>query len=566
MTRPHPESARPSARSEDGSTLLVVLAMSGILSLLVVASFALARQAIGVADAEEEVHAALAAAEAGLDDYLFRLNSNDAYWRFGPGNPPPGGNPAFDDFVPIPGGPSAGEFTYTVDTSSLATERTLEVTSTGRAEGRARTISAVLKQNSFLDYVYFTDLETLSPAAYATPADQTWAADNCATRRWVTERPITGLPSNPSAGCTEIFWVTDDVVKGPFHTNDRFRLAGNARWEGPATGSDPVVPRYDANGQTPSFAVEGDPAFQRPLQLPPSNSALRIAAIDDGCVFTGPTSVVLLDTGDVQVTSPYTKESGVGCGSWTSGVDAPQVIDIPANGVIYVQAVPASTSDANHSPAGCPAGNGNGLGYPWNDDIWPYSCRDGDAFVEGTLDGRLTVGAEHDVIITWHLDYAGTDDMLGLIANEFVAIYHPVTCVVPLDSSGGCSRYGNANAGPVPPGVPSRDAPFRDPRIDAAVLSVTDSFLLQTWNRGRSADGSCDVLGTITLNGAIAQTYRGPVGTFTSGTGVPCTGYAKDYRYDTRLQFSNPPSFIDPVGASWRSVRVAEQFPAVGAG
>ncbi|CAN5342524.1 hypothetical protein BH23ACT9_BH23ACT9_19410 [soil metagenome] len=49
------------------------------------------------------------------------------------------------------------------------------------------------------------------------------------------------------------------------------------------------------------------------------------------------------------------------------------------------------------------------------------------------------------------------------------------------------------------------------------------------------------------------------------GFGTPCTGYARDYRYDQRLRFANPPSFIDPVGASWRSVRVAEQFPVAAA-
>ena len=55
-----------------------------------------------------------------------------------------------------------------------------------------------------------------------------------------------------------------------------------------------------------------------------------------------------------------------------------------------------------------------------------YSCRHGDAFVEGTLNGRLTVAASNDVVITWHIRYAGDDDLLGLIGNEFVEVYHPV--------------------------------------------------------------------------------------------------------------------------------------------
>ncbi len=81
---------------------------------------------------------------------------------------------------------------------------------------------------------------------------------------------------------------------------------------------------------------------------------------------------------------------------------------------------------------------------------------------------------------------------------------------------------------------------------------------MQQWGQGRVSAGGCDNLGDLYINGAIAQVFRGPVGTG-SGTGGVCTGYDKNYNYDPRLRFSNPPAFINPVDASWNISRFAEQ-------
>jgi hypothetical protein len=58
------------------------------------------------------------------------------------------------------------------------------------------------------------------------------------------------------------------------------------------------------------------------------------------------------------------------------------------------------------------------------------------------------------------------------------------------------------------------------------------------------------------IDGAIAQRYRGPVGT-TSG-GSPNTGYVKQYVYDQRLKYLSPPKFLDPVASSWGTASWAE--------
>ena len=541
-----------------GAALIVVIAMTGILSLIVTVSFTVARRSIGVASLEVDTQGALAAADAGIDDYMFRLNNIDEYWQYSAANPPPEENLALSpatclteladadtiadlpscSFRDIPGGEGEGQFAYYPDTARLADEGVIELTSIGVVGDRYRAVEVSMKLQSFLDFLYFTNFETLDPIAYGSAASIAWAEANCSVRRWESERP---------GGCVEIYWALADSVNGPFHTNDRWRINGNPTWEGDTSGSAPDGVLYTGSG-SPSFNG-GPPFYQQPLEMPPSNAQIRSFADyengGEGCLFTGPTEIELRSDGRLEVESPFTLESGPGCGSWSgSGGDARQTIDLPDNGVIYVQAIPADPSDPNYT-VGCPYGyGGNGIGYPRANDTGPqsnYSCRDGDAFVEGTLSGRLTIASEQDIVITWNLLYDDpTTDMLGLVANEFVQVYHPVQT--------GCG--GNRSCERLT-ALPNHDAYFSDVQINAAILAINHSFMVQNWAYGLP-------LGDLYVNGAIAQIYRGPVGRFSGGS--PYNGYEKDYNYDERMQYSNPPHFINPVLASWRVARYAEQY------
>ena len=62
------------------------------------------------------------------------------------------------------------------------------------------------------------------------------------------------------------------------------------------------------------------------------------------------------------------------------------------------------------------------------------------------------------------------------------------------------------------------------------------------------------------MDGAIAQQFRGPVGTGSGST--VSTGYLKNYIYNDRLRYREPPFFIDPVQSAWQIVRQNEQIPA----
>ena len=66
--------------------------------------------------------------------------------------------------------------------------------------------------------------------------------------------------------------------------------------------------------------------------------------------------------------------------------------------------------------------------------------------------------------------------------------------------------------------------------------------------------------GVLTLDGALAQRYRGPVAT-TSGN-TTASGYAKNYEYDTRFSSVTPPYYLKPTSASFKVSSYAATTPA----
>jgi hypothetical protein len=78
---------------------------------------------------------------------------------------------------------------------------------------------------------------------------------------------------------------------------------------------------------------------------------------------------------------------------------------------------------------------------------------------------------------------------------------------------------------------------------------VLHSFRVQNYASGNP-------VGTLNVVGAIAQKYRGPVGTFSGSSSA--SGYVKNYVYDQRLQYVSPPHFLDPVASAWQVKTFAE--------
>jgi hypothetical protein len=206
-------------------------------------------------------------------------------------------------------------------------------------------------------------------------------------------------------------------------------------------------------------------------------------------------------------------------------------VPVPSNGVIYVDSDPTQGScSPTQYPTAADYTEDNGCG---------------NAYVSGTYSTSLTIAAANDVIVapttaSGTLDWTTLDESLigtnnavaGLIANNFVRVGHKVVRGSPCTNSS--SAMNNKGM-----------------EIDAAILSLQHSFIVDNYDCGA-------YLGNLTVTGAIAQRYRGPVGT----SGSSQTGFTKNYVYDDRLRYRSPPFFLNPVDAAWGIVRSNEQVPA----
>jgi hypothetical protein len=522
---------------------------------------------------DQDFHAAIAAAQAGVDDFLARVNQSDTYWAtVDCANTalqrPMGGTCSWGagtqiGWRQVPGS-NDSYFHYDVDASTTYTSGTVKLTVTGKAGDVKRTVVSNIRKTGFGEFLYYTDFETVDPSTEVYyGVNNTAAQTYCARHYW--DNPARGVKPGPDYDCHDINFVGGDILNGPVHSNDAMlmmkyggqqpRFVGEVTTaypacRNPAGGSNPPASCYRANTSngTVSPIFEKGIAYTDYLPFPASIGSLKpqtdpTVTGNPGCLYTGPTRIKFLNNGTMKVWSRWSKQLNAGCGNPAGGW--PQTVNVPNNNLIYVQDVPATSSNPNYWPtsgsgslpsAPCATGaidrdnNGGGtdsdsfqipVANDDNNTLAEANCRYGTVYVQGELSGRVTIAADNNVIITDHLTYktgANGTDVLGLIASNSVKVYHPV------DGNTNLNR-GNGSK-------------FVDPKIYAAMLSVKHGFTVQSFHRGSG-------LGDLKVFGTIAQLYRGAVGT-TSGT-----GYLKDYEWDSRLKYAPPPFFLDPVGASW---------------
>jgi hypothetical protein len=367
---------------------------------------------------------------------------------------------------------------------------------TGRSRGKYRSVVATLRRRNFIDFIYFTDFETLDPAAYSNPSTMT---TRCSRYR----------ASRAGRGCTEIQFTDNDDVKGPFHTNDNVLICGSPSFgrtvrdvieiNGPPNQG---FVSNCAGSQADVLGTLDQPAGS--LGMPPSNRGLKDVALP-AYRFFGLTTIDL--TGPTMLVRNLKK--------W--GDQNFHEVANPANGVLYVENDPTQ--------GGCTAG------YDRSNDYSSQQPGCGDIWIKGNYSADMTIAADNDIVIYGHTDRNSDGLLLGLIANNFVRVYHPVSD----DCNTNLTGY------------------IHDLRVQAAILALNHSFIVDNWACGTAA-------GDLIVDGAIAQKFRGPVGTGSGGS--ISTGYRKDYEYNDRLRYREPPYFLDPVQASWRIARQNEQIPA----
>jgi hypothetical protein len=531
------------ASNEDGYTMIVAVTSIALVTGLVGAGLGATNKDLRLTARDLDDKRALMAAQAGLADYSFHLNQDTGYWTRCTNVPSPHavnlqGAPNPGNRRAVPGAtdgstyrieliPASGQ--SACNTSDPVTSM-LEQTGTNIGTFRIRSIGysgnskqalvATYKQASFLDYIYFTQLETSDPVTYGFPnpsAALTGAYSQCGKFRR-EGRESQSIPNSGGVNCTRIVFVSGDDIDGPLHTNDDLLICGSPSF-GRSTQDVIEVSAPPQGWQSGGCGGGASPDFVGPfvtnapvLTPPPTNGELRTIA-GPPATYTGQTRIVL-SGGSMTVTS----------GGTTNGP-----LPIPSNGVVYVA-----------NGAGCSSS------YSPFTATYPSTSGCGNAVVSGSsYTSQLTIAAENDIIIEDDLTRSG-NGLVGLIANNFVRVKHPLCPSNNMGCSSG-TMTSQTDAGDCNGGVNGTGSQSNI-RIDAAILAIDHSFIVDHYDCGGS-------LGELEVNGAISQKFRGPVGT-TGGT-----GYLKDYNYDDRLRYLEPPHFFDPVEAAWHIQRETLDFP-----
>lgn len=555
----------PMRRGDDGLALLMVVASSLILTLIATAGLGYAVRDQRQSRHDQDYTAALQAATAGVQDYIAFVNQyGQAYnttsslycanpaMQGGDSQLPSscswGSTPAWVK-VSDPSGsnPIPEYYHYDVDTTNAVANGQVVVTSTGKVNGVTRTVQATVTDGGASDYVYFTDYETQDPAISGHTECRPLSG-SIPLHWWeMTQSQRKTADSN----YCNIDFVTGDVLAGPVHTNDTARVADQPEFGGDFTTSDPACKQasssndykitsandykdidgcYRDGGSAAAKFDQPPPAWIKSWVPDDNTNTLKATAQSAGCVYTGPTRIKFLSNGTMQVWSRYTTSVNSGCGSVSSlQSSSGATVTIPANFLVFVQNVPGGTSKQ------CAAG-AIGDGLPLSGDANMASadqyCNEGNVYVEGSVNGRLTVAAENDVVVTGDiLDSGGLngDDIIGLVALNYIEVFHPVK-----KTWSGYSDLSSSWPHETVSGVLE---------IDAAMEALQHVFEVQAFQYGSPQ-------GTIKLRGTIAQKYRGPVGTHYSD-GTIASGYHKDYAYDSRLKYGPPPYFPHWTNATW---------------
>jgi len=524
--------------------MIMVIMLSTVLVLIPMTMMTAVIGQLPLARNDQDRTAALAAAQAGVDDYINRLDNNPDYWEYNATtNPPPTANGALTGYVPV-SDLSSNQYHYSVDASQVETQGLVELTSYGKSRNVTRIIKVGLRQVGFLDNLSLSNYNLVDPVL--DPVQGTNTTYDC-VYDWYKPNPEshgTG-PDLSKCGGLINYWVTGNTLTGPVRSNDDFYICGTPAFEGAVITGDPNasdVPYW----HDPARCGNDAPTFSQPstasqpiggggtITFPASNAALEeqvvVGQSGAGCLYSGPTAITLTGS-TMTVVSPDTSTSATNPNCLGTGVA------LPPNGVIYVQNLPTGQS--------C------NVTITWDGDS---NCGDGDVFIQGQLSGQLTVSAENNIFITGDLTYdsfTGTT-VLGLIANNFVLVNHPVdgnnNTVVGTETFYGSTKFSvPADYGTAACNGGSTNCTVT---IDAAILTLLHSFGTSNFSVG-------GVLGNIDLDGSLAGNFMDIEGVFT-GNAQLVDGYNSNYTYDSRLAHLSPPYFLDPADSYWHSVTFEE--------
>ena len=293
--------------------------------------------------------------------------------------------------------------------SSGSADGTFRIESTGESGGAKRSIVATLTHPGFLNYVYFTKYEVEDPTNFTKPVP-TAECEHYYSYRKETYYEQEGKNRLLTSWCPPIEFASADKINGPLHTDDATAICaeGSSKPTFGRNKTDKIEINggtYAANGCSDSLTMNGTYTEKGEELNPPATDSELLESVESEYKFQGKTTIEL-KTGTPNTIAVIN----------SAGVTEPTK-DFPKNGVIYVE----------NSSAGC------GVTYtPFNSNYTgDTGC--GNVYVKGSYTESLTIAAANDVIVDGTIDTTHNSSgeptgtaTLGLIATNFVRIYHPV--------------------------------------------------------------------------------------------------------------------------------------------
>ena len=270
-------------------------------------------------------------------------------------------------------------------------------------------------------------------------------------------------------------------LKGPFHSNDAVSLCSSA-------GKEAVFGR---KGQSPEDVVEMNEGVYTDTELNPfCGGAYTIYGKkkEKGPTLSPPpTDTELLETAEDKFTGRTRIElNGNEMTVWNAEIaTGKETIPFPKNGVVYVSNRASPACSVTYSP------------FSYDED-YEKDTNCGDVYVKGSYTESLTIASAQDVIIDGNTYTTGGEKggeptgsaTLGLVAQDFVRVYHPVKAEGlkknerTKNIEGQCEgKSQKAGEGGVTNELGGSN---EDLVIDAAILSTKNSFIVDNFFCGTS--------------------------------------------------------------------------------
>lgn len=381
-------------RPDEGMALVLVVGSMLLLMSFLLVGATYAMSSTKFSRYNQDYLAAMAAAQAGVDDFISRLNANDLYGRTVDCDnmamvTPAACGVADYGWQPVEQGatdPDAPAFHYKVNTADAFSTGTIGMVSTGRANGVYRTIEVAVGKGGSTDYVYYTDYESLDPE---NPFYSSTPPNQCGT----SGTHLARYEWQGRAGCTEIQFGPGDVLDGRVFSNDSIWSVGGRFLQG-IESAYPECRNVQRNNRstwnrclrggstftgTGSNATFGEaPQYAPELYLADSSAEF---ANFPGCHYYGATRIKFNSNGTMTVWSPDTQaavlhggaqihkygDEGEGpsdCGSPSAlASSSGATVPVPSDYVIYAAPIPPGAGvpqqivPAGHIDGELPLGN-----------------------------------------------------------------------------------------------------------------------------------------------------------------------------------------------------------------